>query len=96
MLVEIDGREVRSEADLHRLLARALDFGPWYGANLDALRDRLRLDVPRPVRVTWTYSQVSRKNLGAARFRRICDLLRLVEDEDRASDHENRFEVDLR
>ena len=55
MLLEIDGCEVRTEADLHILLARALDFGPYYGANLDALWDRLSRDVP----VVWTDWQVS-------------------------------------
>lgn len=95
VLVEIDGREVRTEADLHRLLRRALDFGPYYGSNLDALRDRLRLDVPRPVRVIWTHWQISRRNLGAKRFAKICDLLRAVEAEDQESGHEERFEFDL-
>ncbi|MEU8367664.1 barnase inhibitor [Micromonospora sp. BL1] len=96
MHLEIDGREVRTEADLHLLLARALDFGPYYGANLDALWDRLSRDVPRPVAVVWTDWQVSERNLGAERFERICGLLRAVEAEDREAGHEERFTFELR
>ncbi|WP_422742713.1 barstar family protein [Micromonospora sp. WMMD754] len=96
MLLEIDGREVRTEADLHLLLARALDFGPYYGANLDALWDRMSRDVPRPVTVVWTDWQASERNLGAERFGRICGLLRAVEAEDREAGHEERFTFELR
>ncbi|MEV7268645.1 barstar family protein [Micromonospora aurantiaca] len=93
--MEIDGREVRTEADLHLILARALDFGPYYGANLDALWDRLSKDVPRPVAVVWTDWQVSERNLGAERFGRICDLLRAVEAKDREAGHEEQFTFEL-
>ncbi|ADL45441.1 barstar family protein [Micromonospora aurantiaca (nom. illeg.)] len=96
MLLEIDGRKVRTEADLHQFLARALDFGPYYGANLDALWDRLSRDVPRPVAVVWTDWQASEKSLGAERFERICGLLRAVEAEDQEAVHEERFTFELR
>ncbi|RBJ11098.1 barnase inhibitor [Micromonospora provocatoris] len=96
MLLEIDGRKVRTETDLHILLARALDFGPNYGANLDALWDRLSRDVPRPVAVVWTDWQASEKSLGAERFERICGLLRAVEAEDQEAGHEERFTFELR
>ncbi|WP_435055579.1 barstar family protein [Micromonospora aurantiaca (nom. illeg.)] len=93
--MEIDGRKVRTEADLHQFLARALDFGPYYGANLDALWDRLSMGVPRPVVVVWTDWQVSERNLGAERFERIRGLLRAVEAEDREAGHEERFTFEL-
>lgn len=32
---------VKTKADLHAALARALDFPAWYGGNLDALHDLL-------------------------------------------------------
>ncbi|MEV4524485.1 barstar family protein [Micromonospora tulbaghiae] len=75
---------------------RALDFGPYYGANLDALWDRLSRDAPRPVAVVWTDWQVSESNLGARRFERICCLLRAVEAEDREASHEELFTFELR
>jgi ribonuclease inhibitor len=96
VLVEIDGREVRTEADLHRLLDRALDFGPYYGSNLAALWDRLSTDIPRPVRVVWTHWHVSKRNLGAEKFREICSLLRDVQAEDQDHGYEERFEFELR
>jgi barstar (barnase inhibitor) len=34
--VTLDGGAISSEADLHRILASALDFGPYYGRKLDA------------------------------------------------------------
>ncbi|SCG55373.1 barstar family protein [Micromonospora inositola] len=96
MLVEIDGREVRAEGDLHRRLGCALDFWPYYGSKLDALWDRLSRDVPRPVRVVWTHWQVSKRNLGAQRFKRICDLLHAVQAEDQELGYDERFEFELR
>ena len=95
MLVQIDGREVRTEDDLHRLLSQALDFGPYYGSNLDALWDRLSMDVPRPVRVVWTHWQVSKRNLGAKRFGKIYSLLRAVQAKDQELGQEERFEFEL-
>jgi ribonuclease inhibitor len=96
VLVEIDGREVRAEGDLHLLLDRALNFGPYYGSNLDALWDRLSRDVPRPVRVVWTHWRVSKRNLGAQKFEKICNLLHAVEAKDQELSHDERFEFELR
>ena len=35
----LNGKEISSEQQIHRLLADALDFPTWYGENLDALFD---------------------------------------------------------
>ncbi len=51
--VQLDGTQIRTEADFHRHVAALLDFGPYYGHNLDALWDRLSTDVPRPVHLIW-------------------------------------------
>ncbi|MGW2857185.1 barstar family protein, partial [Streptomyces sp. NPDC001215] len=64
MRIEIDGAAIRSESDLHEFLSRALDFGPYYGANLSALWDRLSTDVERPVEIVWKESELSRTALG--------------------------------
>lgn len=37
----IDCTAIRSKADLHAALAKALNFPAWYGGNLDALHDLL-------------------------------------------------------
>jgi ribonuclease inhibitor len=62
--VLIDGAEVRTELDVHRTLERQLEFGEYYGRNVAALRDGLLSDVPRPVRIIWLNSRISRARLG--------------------------------
>ena len=75
MRVTIHGALIRSESDLHDALADKLDFGPYYGRNLDALWDRLSTDVERPVELVWENSEVSKGLLGAEIFERISSLL---------------------
>ncbi|MFF5235521.1 barstar family protein [Dactylosporangium sp. NPDC000521] len=79
----------------HRHLAALLDFGPYYGRNLDALWDRLTTDVPRPVHLTWTASRVSRSAMGRTTFDRIERILRAVADQDAARCWTDRFTYDL-
>ncbi|MEV6895411.1 barstar family protein [Kribbella sp. NPDC051137] len=90
--VLIDGRDVFSERDLHRILERQLEFGDYYGRNLAALRDRLLADVPRPVRLVWTNSAVSRSRLGEELFARIKAVLEEVVQQDIDLGWEDRFE----
>ncbi|MBG6133931.1 barstar family protein [Longispora fulva] len=80
--IVIPGGEVHSEADLHRVLAAALDFGPYYGNNLDALWDRLTTDVERPVHIVWKEAAQSRSLLGEPLFEKIVNLLRRVAAKD--------------
>lgn len=93
MQVTVPGDDVRTEADLHRILARRLDFGPYYGRNLAALRDRLEKDVPRPVELVWERSAVSREQLGAELFDRISAILRDVAAQDAEFGWADRFTV---
>jgi ribonuclease inhibitor len=80
--VQLDGNQIRTEADFHRRVAALLDFGPYYGHNLDALWDRLSTDVPRPVHLVWADARVSRAAMGSTAFRRIEVILRAVADQD--------------
>lgn len=91
--VTIPGHDVRSELDLHRHLASALDFGPFYGKNLDALWDRLTTDVERPVRIVWTEAAQSRRHLGEELFEKVVELLRAVEAEDARIGYVDRLTV---
>ncbi|MFC0032531.1 barstar family protein [Micromonospora chaiyaphumensis] len=93
MQIELDGRRVRSEAEFHVEIARLLDFGPYYGKNLDALWDRVSFDVERPVRLVWTHAGVSRKAMGKGDFERIVAILRRAEERDRRRDDDERFEL---
>lgn len=60
--VIIEGDEVDSERDFHRVIANALDFGEYYGNNTDALWDMLSSGMACGVCINWKKSSVSRKN----------------------------------
>ncbi|MFJ5535382.1 barstar family protein [Streptomyces sp. NPDC093261] len=93
MRIEIDGAAIRSERDLHEFLSRALDFGPYYGANLSALWDRLSTDVERPVEIVWKESELSSTALGESEFERIRALLLRVQSRDQSFGSSDRFTV---
>lgn len=93
MRVEINGAAIRSERDLHEILSRALDFGPYYGANLSALWDRLSTDVERPVEIVWKMSGMSRAALGESKFEKIRALLLRVQSQDESLGWPDRFTV---
>jgi ribonuclease inhibitor len=93
MEIELDGRRVRSEPEFHAEIARLLDFGPYYGKNLDALWDRVSFDVERPVRLIWTHAGVSRTAMGRGDFEKIVSILRRAEERDRRREDDERFEL---
>ncbi|MBB4692296.1 barstar family protein [Paractinoplanes abujensis] len=95
MRVEMDGDRIASEADVHRQLAALLDFGPYYGKNLDALWDRLTTDVPRPVHLVWTAAAASRAAMGAFAFERVDRVLRQVAERDAHREPADRFTYEL-
>jgi len=57
----IDGRNIHIESDVHNILAELMDFGPYYGRNLDSLWDRLSTDIEMPIKITWHHSDLSKK-----------------------------------
>lgn len=95
MLKELEGKEIRSEADFHAAIAAALDFPGHYGKNLDALWDVLTSDVDRPVVLVWRDADSSRAVLGG-RFDAIVDLLRKVEQQDISWGLKERFLFQLK
>lgn len=48
----IDGEKVETLRDVHNVLKDDLDFGQYYGFNLNALYDRLARDIERPFTIT--------------------------------------------
>lgn len=94
--VVINGDAVYSEADVHYALERQLEFGEFYGGNIAALRDRLLTDVPRPVRIVWRDSDVSRSRLGEPLFRSIVDVFEEAVQQDRDFGWADRLELHLR
>ncbi|QSY50599.1 MULTISPECIES: barstar family protein [Streptomyces] len=93
MRIVIDGNSIHSVADLHAFLAGALDFGPYYGANLSALWDRLSTDVERPVEIVWRDSAASRQALGEAEFGKIRDVLMRAQSQDESFGMDERLTV---
>jgi ribonuclease inhibitor len=93
--IDLDGREILSKDDFHRIIGKTMGFGPYYGANLDALWDRLSRDLERPVRLTWKYASVSRVALGDDYFRKLVELFSDVVREDQDLGYADRFEFHL-
>jgi ribonuclease inhibitor len=80
--VVINGAQIRDVAALHRLLAEKLDFGPYYGANLSALWDRLSTDVERPIDIVWQDANISRQRFGPEAFDAIVAVMQRAADWD--------------
>lgn len=93
MRVILDGSQIHAEKDLHQQLADKLDFGPYYGGNLDALWDRLYRDVERPVELIWQASKASKEALGAEKFDKIAEIMIKVMEEDASKEPDDRFTV---
>jgi ribonuclease inhibitor len=65
MIVEVDLSHIDTDRKFHEALAKALDFGPYYGYNLNALWDRMSTDVERPLELVLTNAAVCRAALGS-------------------------------
>lgn len=95
MRVQLDGNRVRTEVEFHREVGKLLDFGPYYGANLDASWDRLSTDVPRPVHLVWAAADASRAAMGSHMFDRIERVLLSTVERDAAFNWTDRFTYEL-
>ncbi|WP_373541238.1 barstar family protein [Chamaesiphon sp.] len=95
MKVELNGQKIHTESDFHRQIAEILDFGAYYGHNLDALWDRLTVDVERPVKLVWRDSGRSRDRLGQETFNLIINILTKVQTNDLKAGDDDRFEFEL-
>ncbi|MFD7881911.1 barstar family protein [Streptomyces bauhiniae] len=93
IIVEINGAEIDSLQEFHKVLAERLDFGPYYRPNLAALWDRLSADVERPIEIIWKNSENSRAALGSADFEDLRNLLLRVQRQDEDFGWKDRFTV---
>ncbi|MEU8817924.1 barstar family protein [Actinoplanes sp. NPDC048796] len=89
--VVIDGRFVLDEADLQTRLAGAFGYGPFYGRDLAALRDRLTAGDPRPLELTWIHADAIRLALGGAAFRAYLTVFQAIEVADERKPWDERF-----
>jgi ribonuclease inhibitor len=94
-IATVPGDLMTSELDVHRVLAEQLDFGPYYGRNLDALWDRLTTDVERPAHIIWTHAARSRKTLGRKRFNKFAGVLLQAAARDAGKPPAKRLTVDI-
>jgi len=72
--VILDGAEIVSEADVHRVFAEALAFPDWYGNNFDALFDTLT--VPRTAATVILRRTVLMETMLGRRYRTLLRVLR--------------------
>ncbi|AVV38289.1 MULTISPECIES: barstar family protein [Pantoea] len=86
----LDGSEIKNEQDFHKFMSKLLDFGPYYGTNLEALRDRLSNDVERPVTIIWINSEQSKQYLGEC-FHRIVQIFEKSKQQDIKFNWSERF-----
>ncbi|EKY3243179.1 MULTISPECIES: barstar family protein [Cronobacter] len=91
----LDGKRIQNESDFHSVMSELLDFGPYYGRNLDALWDRLSTDIERPVKIIWLHSELSRKNLGES-FDRIIQIFERTRQQDITFKWDERFDYILK
>ncbi len=92
--VVIDGNKINTEKELHQLLSKELDFGPYYGENLDALWDMLTTNIERPFSIYWVNLRESRKKLGST-CDQIVNLLKDVEEYDLKMGWTEKFSFNL-
>ena len=91
----LDGDRVQSVDDFHDLLSQMLDFGPYYGRNLNALWDRLSTDVERPIKIIWSNSELSKKYLGEY-FDKIIQIFEETRQQDIKFNWDEKFDYVLK
>lgn len=91
----LDGESIQNEYDFHSMMSVLLDFGPYYGRNLDALWDRLSNDVERPVNIIWLNSELSRLRLGDT-FNKIIVIFERVKEQDIEYNFDDKFNYVLK
>lgn len=93
--IKLNGINIKTESDFHKEISLALNFGPYYGNNLDALWDRLNYDVERPILIVWENAENSQKQLGSL-FDKIISIFNLVKKNDIESELSERFDFIVR
>jgi len=79
MRILLDGRRLRSAAEVYETLAPALDFPPHFGANPDALWDVLSERGPTDLEIVWRHADRSTVALGAD-YPRLVEVLKAAAD----------------
>ncbi|CAM2813287.1 barstar family protein [Paenibacillus sediminis] len=80
MELTLDGMEINSIEQLHKLLKEKLQLPEYYGENLNALWDCLTAWVDMPLKISWLHFQESKRILGSS-AEEFLELFRDAEDE---------------
>lgn len=64
MKITIDGNQITSKVQFHKVLKEKLELPDYYGNNLDALLDCLTGWVDLPLLIEWNNYSQSKINLG--------------------------------
>ncbi len=76
----LNGKDIRSLADLYDQLSSQLSFSAHFGRNLDALWDVLSADMEGPFEIEWKRANESKKTMGKD-FERAVKLLQELQEE---------------
>ena len=87
----IDGKINKSVKSIHEKLAADLDFGPYYGKNLDALWDVLTTDVERPFEICIV--NIDEFETLGDEFKKVIALLKEVEQRDIDRNYKEKFKL---
>jgi len=96
LMLVIDGADVASEDDFHKLFAGHPEVPGFYGRNLAALWDAITGLVGRPFSIVWFNAERSQARMGDG-FDRVVGVLKRAEQLDASApwpDHE-KFHVHL-
>ncbi len=92
MILEIDGRDIRTASDFHDRLMVAPGMPDFYGRNFAALNDVLNGFIERPFKIVWRNAAVSRANLGGDFDKFVLVMQRAV---DGTASSERKFEFEI-
>lgn len=88
--IVIDGKNHLSIEDVHKLLAKEMDFGTFYGENFSALWDLLTTEVERPLKVKLLNAKLLKESLGE-KYDRLVTVFEKVERYDKEMGLNEKF-----
>lgn len=88
--VIIDEGKYSDIKEVHKYLSTELDFGPYYGNNLDALWDALTTNVERPFMIEWINADLLDSKLSKS-YKEFIKILKAVEEDDLKKGWIDRF-----